>query len=237
MAIARGLIDSRLAHSTDNRSDMLASFTCHGLGRDELFSEAVFQILAGSDATATALRSVMLYLITQPPVYVKLQAEVDGAVTSRATPTTPEIIPDQSARKLPYLQAIIREGLYVHPPVTDVVPKRVPKGGDTVIVEVKSVLSPGGTDIIYCAWGVHHDKDIFGEDADHFRLERWITAEDGNDEDRINAMGRTTELIFGYGKYQCLGLPVAWIEFSNVIFEVSKLHRFPLHPLWLSRSL
>lgn len=43
MATTRGLTDSRLGHSTDNRIDMLASFTRHGLGRDELFSEAVLK--------------------------------------------------------------------------------------------------------------------------------------------------------------------------------------------------
>lgn len=34
-------------------------------------------------------------------------------------------------------------------------------------------------------------------------------------------MRRTTKLVFGHGKYQCLGKPVAWMEITKVLFEVS----------------
>ncbi|KAF2183831.1 pisatin demethylase [Zopfia rhizophila CBS 207.26] len=219
MATARGLIDSRLTQPTDNRSDMLASFMRHGLTRDELFSEAVLQILAGSDTTATAMRSIMLYLIAHPRVYVKLQAEIDAAVAWGDAPAAPDIVSDASLRNLAYLQAVVREGLRIHPPVTDIVPKLVPKGGDTVIIDGKPVFLPGGTNVGYCAWGVHRSKEIFGDDADQFRPERWLLEDEETSRDRLAAMKRTTELIFGYGKYQCLGKPVAWMEITKVIFE------------------
>lgn len=40
---------------------------------------------------------------------------------------------------------------------------------------------------------------------------------------KLAAMRRTTEMIFGYGKYQCLGKPIAWLEITKVIFEVSTM--------------
>ena len=219
MRTARGLIESRLLKPTESRSDMLASFMRHGLSKDELFSEAILQILAGSDTTATAIRSTMLYLITNPRVYSKLQTEIDDSVASGKAPTATEIVPDICLRDLPYLQAVVREGLRIHPPVTDVVPKKVPHGGDTITIDGKSSFLPGGTNISYNAWGVHHNKYMFGEDADEFRPERWLL-DDENDEDRLAAMKRTTEMIFGYGKYQCLGKPIAWLEITKVLFEV-----------------
>jgi cytochrome P450 len=104
--------------------------------------------------------------------------------------------------------------------VTDLVPKLVPEGGDTVVINGKLVFLPGGTNIGYCVWGLNRDKMIFGEDADHFRPERWLPRDDDYDQGRLDDMRRTTELIFGYGKYQCLGKPIAWMEITKVIFEV-----------------
>lgn len=220
MGVARKLIHSRLEKSTEGRSDMLASFIHHGLTRDDLFSEALLQILAGSDTTATAIRATMLYLIAHPRIYYRLQAEVDAAVRSGVAPGAPNIVQDATLRNLPYLQAVVREGLRIFPPVTDAVPKKVPKGGDRVTVEGKQYYLPGGTDISYNVWGVHHDKAMFGEDADLFRPERWLLEENKANEDKLTAMRRTTEMIFGYGKYQCLGKPIAWLEVTKTIFEV-----------------
>lgn len=217
MATARSLINARLSKSMEGRSDMLASFTRHGLSKEDLFSEAILQILAGSDTTATALRGIMLYLIAHPRVYNRLQAEIDDTLASGSATG---IVQDSVLRDLPYLQAVVREGLRVHPPVTDVVPKLVPKDGDSVTIAGRQYFLPGGTNISYNAWGVHHDKAMFGADADFFRPERWLIEDNEGNQERLDAMRRTTEMIFGYGKYQCLGKPIAWLEVTKVIFEV-----------------
>jgi cytochrome P450 len=214
LATARNLIDARMAKSVEGRSDMLASFVRHGLSRDEVFTEAVLQIMAGSDTTATAIRSTMLYLITHPRVYFRLQKEIDDVVA-------PGIVSDSCLKQMPYLQAVVREGLRIHPPVTDVVPKKVPKTGDTVVVDGKTYFLPGGTNVSYNAWGVHRNPSIFGSDAHVFRPERWLLEETNESSvAKLAAMRRTTEMIFGYGKYQCLGKPIAWLEITKVVFEV-----------------
>ncbi|KAF2867781.1 benzoate 4-monooxygenase cytochrome-like protein P450 [Massariosphaeria phaeospora] len=219
MGTARKLIDARLDQPTDKRSDMLASFMRHGLSREELFTEALLQILAGSDTTATALRGIMLYVLANPRVYAKLQAEIDDVVSSGASSAS-SVVSEATLRNMPYLQAVVREGLRIRPPVTDAVPKLVPKGGDTVVIDGETVFLPGGTNISYCAWGVHRNKQVFGDDADQFLPERWLlNEEDEHDRERLAAMKRTTELIFGYGKYQCLGKPVAWMEITKTLFE------------------
>jgi cytochrome P450 len=223
MGSARKTIDARFTKSL-SRSDMIASFVRHGLTKEEVFTEATLQIMAGSDTTATALRSIMLYLITHSRVLLKLRAEIDAAASTDSAAAPPGIATDESLKNMPYLQAVVREGLRIHPPVTDIVPKKVPEGGDTIVLDGKAYHLPAGTNIGYNAWGVHRDKTIFGEDANTFRPERWLL--DGNDESsvkRVAEMRRTTEMIFGYGKYQCLGKPVAWLEITKVVFEVSSL--------------
>lgn len=220
MYTGRQIIDARLAKTTQGRSDMMASFMRHGLTRDDLLTESLLQIVAGSDTTASALRAIMLYVVTHPRVYKKLQQEVDSAYMKDGLDSTMGVVSDKLTKNLRYLQAVVREGLRMHPPITDPVPKKVPQGGDTIEIDGQSIFLPGGTDITYSVWSVHHDKATFGEDADCFRPERWLLNED-SDQEHLNFMRRTTELIFGYGKYQCLGKPIAWMEINKALFEVS----------------
>jgi cytochrome P450 len=150
----------------------------------------------------------MLYIMTNPRVLSRLLAEI-----SQGTFSSP--IRDSEAKKLPYLQAVIKEGLRIHPPVVGLQSKEVPAGGDTL----NGMYVPQGTKIGYCAWGIFRDKKIWGEDADVFRPERWL---EGSPE-KIEEEEHTLELIFGHGKYKCLGRPVALIELNKIFVEVSTI--------------
>lgn len=212
------LVDERAASSTDEKSDMLASFMRHGLAGDELRTEALEQIIAGSDTTAAAIRGTLLHIMTNPRVYFKLQREVDDAVRSGRAPSTGKgLVTATQARKLPYLQAVIREALRVWPPVANIFSRDVPIGGDTVVVDGESVFLPSGTCIGYSACAMHKSEKIYGKDAEAFRPERWLDS----DPAKLAVMVRTNELIFGHGKFQCLGKTVAQIEIGKMVFEVS----------------
>ncbi|KAK4095721.1 cytochrome P450 [Parathielavia hyrcaniae] len=217
MRHARTRIEARLRQDTETRSDMLASFVRHGLGTEELVGEAILQLIAGSDTTATAIRSTMLYLLTHPRVYAKLQAAVDAAVAEGKAPPAPGIISDAEAKSLPYLQACVKEGMRIHPPTTGPFSKRVPDGGDTVMVAGKLVFLPGGANVSSSAYAVLMNKDVYGQDADEFRPERWLLEKN---EEKLAVMHRTHDLIFGYGRYQCLGKPIALMEIHKTVFEV-----------------
>ncbi|KAL4907041.1 hypothetical protein BDW74DRAFT_150154 [Aspergillus multicolor] len=237
MAACFRAIDERAATPSDKRSDMLASFMRHGLAGDELRSEALEQIIAGSDTTAGAIRGAFLYLMTNIRVYQKLQREVDEAVRLGQAPPTSEdgLISAAQARQLPYLQAVIREALRIWPPVTNIFSRDIPAGGDTVTVDGERIFLPGGVCIGYSAYAMHRSERIYGTDPEAFRPERWLEA----DGDKLALMIRTNDLNFGYGKFQCLGKPVAQIEIGKTIFEL--LRNFdlallnPTHP-WVARN-
>jgi cytochrome P450 len=112
MSEARKIIDARRTKSTEAKSDMLASFIRHGVDGDDLFQEAFEQILAGSGTTAAAIRIIMLYIMTHPRVYKKLQAEIDEVV-NKGVVAEDGIVADVEVRKLPYLGAVVREGMRV----------------------------------------------------------------------------------------------------------------------------
>lgn len=190
---------------------MLSSFLRHGLTREEAEGEALVNIVAGSDTTATAIRTTMLYLMSSPQVYRKLVHEVRSAAAAGGLSTP---ITDEEAQRLPYLQAVIKEGLRVFPPVTGLMPVVVPPGGDVI----RGVVVPEGTEIGWSAFGVQHSKNVYGVDAEFFRPERWL---DFKDEGQLRTMNSTWELVFKYGKWQCLGRTVALMELNKVFVEVS----------------
>ncbi|KAF2503192.1 pisatin demethylase [Lophium mytilinum] len=230
IAHARKSIEQRLLKSTSERSDMLSSFVRHGLSGDELFQETFEQILAGSDTTAASLRIIMLYLMSHPRVYATLQADIDRAVKAGVAPASPEIISDIEARGLVYLGAVVREALRVHPPVVNIFSRVVPKGGDAVKVDGQDVFLPGGTLIGYSAWGMHrNNKAVYGEDSHVFRPERWFVDEnESGGAERLAQMLKTNDMIFGYGRWHCLGKVVAMIEIHKVIFELLRNFDFAL---------
>ena len=162
--------------------------------------------MAGSDTTATAIRATILHIITTPRVLAKLRAEIDRSNLSWPVAT------DAEARAMPYLQATIREGLRIFPPVTGFMSKEVPVDGDSW----KGVMLPPGTKIGICMWGVCRWREVWGDDADEFRPERWLEATP----EQRKEMDATLDILFGTGKWGCLGRNVATIELNKVLVEV-----------------
>jgi len=85
------------------------------------------------------------------------------------------------------------------------------------------VFVPGGIDIGQCAWGVQRSKKVFGEVRNIIRPERWLEVKG----EKLAPMERSLGLVWGYGKYLCLGTNIAWVKLNNAFFEVCNLH-FPL---------
>ncbi|KAK1476984.1 hypothetical protein CCUS01_16700 [Colletotrichum cuscutae] len=220
--IAKRFSAERFGPDAKVQRDMLGSFVAHGLTQEEAESEILLQIIAGSDTTATAIRATLLYIITNPRVHNKLLAEI---LSKYNTTARRPIISDAEARNLPYLQAVIKEGLRIFPPVAGLMAKKAPPEGDTW----NGVFIPGGTRVGWSSWAMFRRPDVFGEDADEFRPERWLVGqgEDAKEEDgtagaaekKLREMEATIELIFSSGRYQCLGRPVALMELDKVFFE------------------
>lgn len=203
--IAKRVVSERFGRDAKDHRDMLGSFIRHGLDQEEAISSTLVQIIAGSDSTATAIRSTLLHIITNPQITSKLLTEI-----STSSPSSP--ISNTEALSLPYLQAIIKEGLRICPPATALLSKEVPKGGDTI----NGVFVPGGTKIGWCPWAIFRNKKIWGQDAEYFRPERWLEADEG----KLREIEITLELVFSVGKWQCLGKNVALIELNKVFVEL-----------------
>lgn len=165
--------------------------------------------VAGSDTTSTSVQSILLSIVTNSQVYNTLRSEVREAVR-KGQVSYP--IKDAEAKQLVYLQSCILEGLRKFPPLSQLRERVVPPQGDTV----GAFRLPGGTFVGLNTWGAQLNKAVYGNDADLYYPERWLT----DDAHKLQKMYQTHSLIFGHGSTRCLGVSMAMMEITKVIFEV-----------------
>ncbi|KAI3325275.1 benzoate 4-monooxygenase cytochrome p450 [Xylariaceae sp. AK1471] len=209
VSMADKIVRDRLQLKNDGARDMLGSFLSHGLAADEAQSTLLVAMVAGSDTSATAIRATMLHIIASPVAYRKVKAETKLAVQEGRV-SYPVITTDE-ARQLPYLQAVIKEGLRMFPPAPHLLSSETPVEGDTICGQ----RVPGGTQIAVIMWALARDRRVFGDDADTFRPERWLEA----DETSLKKMNSCVDLFFKAGKWQCLGKDIAFMELNKALFE------------------
>ncbi|KAK3934715.1 cytochrome P450, partial [Diplogelasinospora grovesii] len=226
MGFATSLVNKRLAPGAEPGKDMMEAHIRNGLTRKELLAEVFLEMqllvslannlatrIAGSDSTATATRMTLLCLVNTPAAMDALRREIDAGIAAGRISSP---VRDAEAYQLPYLQAVIKEGLRMYPPSTGQNHKQSPKGG----ANIHGYYLPEGTQIGLNVVHMMRDRNTFGPDADVFRPERWLEA--AKDEARFKEMSNTVELAFGYGKFQCLGKTVAAMELNKVFLTTGK---------------
>jgi hypothetical protein len=160
---------------------------------NETFMVLSVNVMAGADTTGGTLSNILYLLMRNPVAFEKLRREIDDAwaAGNLSSPVT-----FQQAQSLPYLQAVIQEAFRLEPVIGLVLPRIVPDGG----AEICGHFFPSGSVVGICPSVVHRDKEIFGENADHFYPERWLQS----DAERLKMMNRAL-LHFGTGRRTCMG--------------------------------
>ncbi|KAE8320093.1 cytochrome P450 [Aspergillus transmontanensis] len=169
----------------------------------------VLNILAGSDTTASAISAAVYY------------EELRGANLS----TPPQW---KEVRSLPYLDAVMREAMRVHPGVGLLLERIVPKGGFTL---PDGCFVPEGTMVGVNPWAINRNRTVFGPEPDSFKPERWLPAEGEDDEayqTRFSKM-KGTDLTFGAGPWACLGRYISQLESYKFVATLFTMFDFE-HP-------
>ena len=175
-------------------------------------SEISVSLFAGTDTTATGMRATLLYILTNPPIYIRLCNEIRSKFSLSLDPDP--VSSEDAQRCLPYLQACLKEGLRLHPPVTALRERVVPPDGDTA----SGYWVPPNVNIGFNTKGLLRNARVFGDDGDVFRPERWLKEEGP---DRLARMEKVHELVFGAGITKCLGLKLATLSLNKFFVEVS----------------
>lgn len=206
-SIAVDAVKVRKEKGSDRRDILSKLFEVHKEKPEQLHDGAVFSvcastILAGSDTTAVSIRSIIYEVLKHPACKARLLNEIDELYAGKggSKPVT-----EEEADAMPYLQAVIYEGLRCHPVVGMNLPRVVPASG----AEISGHFLPRGTVVGSSAWVIHRDRSVYGEDADEFNPDRWLG-------DKTSDMHRYF-FTFGAGSRICLGRNISWMEMSKLI--------------------
>lgn len=170
--------------------------------------------LAGSDTTAISLAAVFYHLLKNPAYYKRLNNEIDEALRTGLIEDEEGIISWQDAQKLPFLHACIQETFRMHPAIGLILERVVPSQG----MDICGDFIPGGTVVGCNSWVIHCRRDVFGDDVETFRPERWL-----GDELKVREMNKAL-FHFGAGSRTCLGKHIGLLEMYKLI--PSFLRRF-----------
>ncbi|KAI6019956.1 cytochrome P450 [Pisolithus orientalis] len=215
--IAVAAVAKRLTTPTD-RVDLLSKLQegrddeGRPMGKEELTAEALTQLIAGSDTTSNSSCAISYYIALHPRVQEKLQKELDEASGTEDD----GVFTYEQVKRLPYLEAVINEGLRVHSTSSLGLPRVAPEGGLTI----KGVHFPQGTVLSVPTYTIHRDTQAWGEDADQFRPERWF--------ERDHAAMQKAFNPFSYGPRACVGRNLASMELLIIISSIFRRYHFVL---------
>ncbi|KZT71867.1 cytochrome P450 [Daedalea quercina L-15889] len=215
--IAIAAVAKRLTIPTD-RTDLLGKLQegkddgGNPMGREELTAEALTELIAGSDTTSNSSCAITYHLAANPLVQQKLQHELDVALGSDDDPVSTY----EQVKRLPYLEAVINEGLRIHSTSGIGLPRLVPEGGLTVCGKYFSE----GTVLSVPSYTIHRDKEAWGDDADAFRPERWSEREEKVYQRAFNP--------FSFGPRSCVGRNLASMELLIIISSILRRYQFVL---------
>ncbi|KAJ5353128.1 cytochrome P450 pisatin demethylase [Penicillium brevicompactum] len=173
----------------------------HDLSDWDVLSTAGSNVGAGSDTTAISLSSTLYYLLRNPECLARLRKEIEDSGVG-SSPTFKE------TQAMPYLQAVFKEAFRVHPGTGYPLFRTVPKGGEVIAGQ----FFPEGVNVGVNSWVSHYDKDIFGQDADIFRPERWLES----NKEQLIAMEQNY-MPFGAGSRTCIGKNISLLEMGKLM--------------------
>ena len=176
-----------------------------GFSTRDIIVHTSANVFAGSDTTAIALRAIFYHLMRNPSTMDRLVNEIDQA--QRDGKLGDPISYKESTTHLPYLQAVIKEAMRVHPSIGLLLERHVPHGG----VDICNQHIPAGTIVGVNAWVVHRDPVVFPE-PERFLPERWI--ESGAE--RLKEMAASF-FAFGAGSRTCIGKNFSLMEMSKIV--------------------
>jgi cytochrome P450 family 110 len=165
---------------------------------DELRDQLHLLLFAGHDTTSTALTWAFYWLDRQPEVRAELVRELD------ALGPDPE---PAAIASLPYLDAVCKETLRIHPVVMHV--GRLVREPFTLgRYEV-----PAGTTVMASALILHDREDLYPEPR-RFRPERFVE----------RSFGPSEFIPFGGGARRCIGAALAMFEMKVVLGTLLRTH-------------
>ncbi|ELR02056.1 hypothetical protein VC83_08524 [Pseudogymnoascus destructans] len=174
----------------------------------QVAAECMNHLSAGIDTTGDALCFLMhqLSLPGSHHIQDKLIAELSSNK-------------DKGLDDLPYLEAVIKEGLRCFPPIPMSQPRCVPSGGRII----DEYFFPAGAIVSCQAWSVHQLNPHIFDKGDQFIPERWLDSKAAVEMNRLF-------FSFGAGGRSCTGRHLATVEMKCLLSELYSRYKTRIAP-------
>ncbi|CAA7015878.1 unnamed protein product [Microthlaspi erraticum] len=188
-------------HQGDNMVDVLLEFygdenAEFNITRNHIKGLFVDLLIAGTDTSTHAIQWTMAEIINNPNVLEKLREEIDFVVGKV------RLIQETDLPNLPYLQAVVKEGLRMHTPAPILFRTFQEK------CEINGFHIPEKTTLILNSYAIMRDPN-FWEDPEEFKPERFQEEETREEVLRY--------LPFGSGRKGCPGTSLAYVSVEHAI--------------------
>ncbi|KAF1835002.1 pisatin demethylase [Decorospora gaudefroyi] len=180
----------------------------------EVTLESWTSLMVGADPVAVHLCAVLYYLMRHPAYLFKATQEIRH-VDAQNLLSNP-ITFAEATKHLPYVSTCIKEASRLFPSTGASMPRVAPAQGITL----SGFYIPAGYHVGVSPPVIQHDKGLFGEDAGHFRPERWLESAERN-----RAMDKGM-VVYGAGTRICAGKNIALAEGHKLVPEL--LRRFDM---------
>jgi hypothetical protein len=178
----------------------------------QILSNLFMNVNAGSDTVKSTLSAIFYHVLKKPDSLKKLVSELTAAA-SQGTISTPAPTWNETQQHLPYLCAVIKEGLRMNPALSLPLERVVPQEGLQLSHDDgTTTFLPAGTIVGINPWVLHRSPGVFGRDAEQWNPDRWLTEHEQKTKSMEHAL-----LAFGAGKRSCLGKNIAMLELHKVV--------------------
>nr|AHA14499.1 p-coumarate 3-hydroxylase [Fagopyrum tataricum] len=182
----------------------------YDLSEDTIIGLLWDMITAGMDTTAISVEWAMAELIRNPRTQQKAQEELDRVIGHE------RIMTEADFSNLPYLQAVAKEALRLHPPTPLMLPHRA-----NTNVKIGGYDIPKGATVHVNVWAVARDPAVW-KDPLEFRPERYF-------EEDVDMKGHDFRLLpFGAGRRVCPGAQLGINLVTSMLGHL--LHHFTWSP-------
>lgn len=192
-----------MEHSKDIIDRTLGSATV-----PELVDQMKTFLFAGHDTTAIIISWIFYFLAEHPDILLRVRKELDEVFGVNTTPSqvAEQIISAPKLHtKLKFTLACIKESLRLEPPAS---PVRQSTPGYSFTTSSNITFSPPEECLIYIStYLLHRDPNVWGEDADEFKPDRFMKKE----------YTLSSYMPFSRRPRDCIGNALALLEVVHVL--------------------